>query len=108
MKDKIKSIYDDMTIIASFRDEKEFKIGIFFEDISAKMPITVNCSKYAKFLINDFNALRNKDPDIHSKIEGVKLCALFGISEQYLWFSRKELIQFIEKECESSTDGVVG
>lgn len=97
MNEKIKNLYNLLTVLFQHQHEGEFLI---YTTINGDRLLTkVSCSKYSKFLINDFKALENKyGASVYSLLEPVKVKALFAISEQYEWYSRKELIDFLESE----------
>lgn len=101
MIEKIKKTYDGLDILMSALIEKEFRHAFKFTNINCDdiMSAKCSCSKYAKFLINDFKSLENKyGKEIYTIIDGGKLNALFAISETHSWFSRKELVEFLETE----------
>ncbi len=97
MINKIRNTYEKMTVVGELTGDKQFHLAIDFLEIG-RITVSVECSKYAKFLINDFKALEKTfGRDLYTKVNPQKIKALFAISEQYMWFSRKELIEFVEK-----------
>jgi hypothetical protein len=96
MNEKIRNAYEKMSVLSVLTGDKKFHLAIDF-DGSGRITTSVDCSKYAKFLINDFKSLENKfGKDIYTKVDPNKLKGLFAIQEEYFWFNRKELTDFIE------------
>ena len=96
MNEKIKNLFNSIVVAIEVNENNEFML---YTIINGDQLITkVSCSKYAKFLINDFKALENKYGLSVYTFDPPKVKALFSISEQYGWFTRKELIEFLEKE----------
>ena len=99
MLNSIKNAYDNMSVDGHLSGDRYFHLSVQFNNID-RMTTSVDCKKYAKFLINDFKSMENKyGSEIYTKIHPLKLKALFSISEEYMWFSRKDLINFIDSEC---------
>ena len=94
MNEKILNLYSKMECVGC-QDGGVFKSVIMVDDKC--MNSEISCSKYAKFLTNDFKALENKvGTSIYTTVDPLKLRTLFSISEQYNWFNRKELVEFID------------
>ncbi len=97
MINKIRNTYEKMTVVGELTGDKQFHLAIDFQEIG-RITASVECSKYAKFLTNDFKALEKTfGRGLYTKVDPQKIKALFAISEQYMWFNRKELIEFVEK-----------
>jgi hypothetical protein len=95
--DKIRNAYEKMTVLCELTGDNNFHLAINFQDLG-RITASVECSKFAKFLTNDFKALEKTfGRDLYTKVDAQKIKALFAISEQHMWFSRKELIEFVEK-----------
>lgn len=97
IKEKIKNLYNLIDVLFHYQHNGEFLI---YTTIDGDRLLTkVSCSKYAKFLINDFKSLENKYGEhVYTTLDPVKVKTLFAISEQYEWYSRKELVAFLESE----------
>jgi hypothetical protein len=97
MNEKIKNLYNLLIVLFQWVEGGDF---IIYTTINGDRLLTkVSCSKYAKFVINDFKALENKyGKSIYTMLEPEKIKTLFAISDQYEWFSRKELVEFLESE----------
>ena len=94
MNEKILNLYNEMQCVG-LQDGESFKAVIMV--YGKCMNSEISCSKYAKFLTNDFKALENKvGASIYTTVDPLKLRTLFSISEEYNWFNRKELISFID------------
>lgn len=100
MTNKIRNLYDVLEVVIQINENNEF---ILYTIINGDKLITkVSCSKYAKFLINDLKSLEHKYGLVVYSFDPLKIKALFSISEEYLWFSRKELVEFITYEIQTN------
>lgn len=77
-------------------EDRMFRIIVILSETEG-FKTKVSCDKYAKFLINEFSGLKNKLCDgLYNSVDPIKLKALFSISEQFGWFTRKDIIDFLE------------
>jgi hypothetical protein len=96
MNYNIRELYELVNVVSSLVEEKEFKLDIEILDSKNRMELTVNCSRYAKFLINDINSIRKNRKDFLNLIDSKKMLALFGIMDNLGLFSRKDLREFLK------------
>jgi len=103
MNDKLENLFIKTEVLFSHLHEQEFIIYLLVD--GSRLLTKVSSSKYAKFLINDVGALVNKYGKQVYDIDSAKVKALFSIMDQYSWFTRKDLIEFLEFKCISGKVG---
>ena len=94
MNEKILNLYNLLDIVFTHKENGVITIYSLINDDLLRTIVNIN--RFAKFLINDFKSLENKFGNGVYNIDSKKLITLFGISEEHQWFTRKELVEFIE------------
>lgn len=94
---KINDLYDRILAVSQGEAKLDNIVLGPVENITSFGPLSYDPAKVAKFLINDVQAIRKKfNIEFYDYIDPKKLIVLFALSDTVDWFSRKELVEFLE------------